>query len=294
MDTIKYLHFFGTSFTAGGGFEWASNKKDYLNNFYGDVDCDKTEFAFSYPGQLQKLLGDKYIVKNWAKSGYGNDRLCRLAYDVINDPSFKTEEHLFLFEFAGLGRKELFFNPLNDYIILNYYSNKSNEPSTYAKNYIYDTNNDRNILETEDRFFQRYTKLLINERNEVKNIDMMLDFFVSFLTDKKINNIVLSGALPKSAENSIGKNRIKLGNNSKFIDINYYITGMYNLTITDETSNGIIDGHFGYYGNKLAAENIYNFLVNDGWINKSKIDIDYNFYKNVKVLKKTENLINLI
>jgi hypothetical protein len=291
MDTIKYLHFFGTSFTAGGGFEWASNKKDYLNNFYGDVDCDKTEFAFSYPGQLQKLLGDKYIVKNWAKSGYGNDRLCRLAYDVITDSSFKTEEHLFLFEFAGLGRKELFFNPLNDYIILNYYSNKNNQPSTYAKGYAYDTDEERSILENEDKFFQKYTKLLVNQKNEVQNIDMMLDFFSSFLTDKKINNIVLSGGLPLSAENLIGKNRINAEETEEFIDILLYILGTYKLSISNETSNGIVDGHFGYYGNKLAAETIHNFLINDGWLHKSKIDIDYNFYKKIKVLKKTENLI---
>jgi hypothetical protein len=296
MSKIKYLHFFGTSFTAGGGFEWGTYKKNNLNSFYGNIDCDKTEFAFSYPGQLQKLLGDKYIVKNWAKSGYGNDRLCRLAYDVINDPSFKTEEHLFLFEFAGLGRKELFFNPLNDYIILNYYSNKNNQPSTYAKGYAYDTDEERTILENEDKFFQQYTKLLVNQKNEVQNIDMMLDFFASFLTDKKINNIVLSGGLSSSgySENLIGKNRIKLENNSEFIDINYYITGMYNLSITDETSSGIVDGHFGYYGNKLLAESIYNFLIDADFIKKLKIDIDYDFYKNVKVLKKTENLIKLI
>jgi hypothetical protein len=291
MDTIKYLHFFGTSFTAGGGFEWVSNKKDYLNNFYGDVDCDKTEFAFSYPGQLQKLLGDKYIVKNWAKSGYGNDRLCRLAYDVITDSSFKTEEHLFLFEFAGLGRKELFFNPLNDYIILNYYSNKTNQPSTYAKEYVYDTVNEKTILENEDKFFQKYTQLIINQKNEVQNIDMMLDFLASFLTDKKINNIVLSGGLPGSAENLIGKNRINAEETEEFIDILLYILGTYKLSISNETSNGIVDGHFGYYGNKLAAETIHNFLINDGWLQKSKIDIDYNFYKKIKVLKKTENLI---
>jgi hypothetical protein len=291
MSKIKYLHFFGTSFTAGGGFEWETYKKNELNKFYGDVDCNKTEFDFSYPGQLQKLLGNNYVVQNWAKSGFGNDRLCRLAYNIISDSSFKAEENLFFFEFAGLGRKELFFNPLNDYIILNYYSNKNNQPSTYAKGYAYDTDEERNILENEDKFFQKYTQLLINEKNEVQNIDMMLDFFVSFLVSKKVNTIILSGGLPDSAENLIGKNRINAEETGEFIDILLYILGTYNLSISNETSNGIVDGHFGYYGNKLAAETIHNFLVNDGWLNESKIDIDYNFYKKIKVLKKTENLI---
>ena len=291
MSKMKYLHFFGTSFTAGGGFEWETYKKDNLNKFYGHIECDKTEFAFSYPGQLQKLLGTDYIVKNWAKSGYGNDRLCRLVYDIVSDPYFKSEEHLFLFEFAGLGRKELFFNPLNDYIILNYYLSKNNPPSTYAKEYHYDTDNNRKILENEDEFFQKYTSLIINEEKEVKNLDMMLDYFVSFIVNKKINSIVLSGVLPTYSENLIGQNRIKLENDTQFIDINNYLIRTHKLTISNETSNGIIDGHFGYYGNKLGAETIYNFLIDNKWINKSKIEIDYDFYKNVKVFKKTESLI---
>lgn len=291
MSKIKYLHFFGTSFTSGGGFEWKSDKKYNLDKFYSDIDCDKTEFAFSYPGQLQKLLGDKYIVKNWAKSGYGNDRICRLAYDIISEPNFKTEEHLFLFEFAGLGRKELFFNPLNDYIILNYYLSRNNAPSSYAKSYSYDTNFERNLLESEDDFFQKYTSLLINEKNEVKNIDMIMDFFTAFLINKKINTIILSGGLPTYAENLIGQNRIKLENETQFIDVNYYVTGIHKLTISDETGNGIVDSHFGYYGNKLLSETINNFLVDNDWISKSKIEIDYDFYKNVKVFKKTKNLI---
>lgn len=291
MGRIKYLHFFGTSFTAGGGFEWETYKKDNLNKFYGHIDCDKTEFAFSYPGQLQKLLGDKYIVKNWAKSGYGNDRLCRLVYDIVSDPYFKSEEHLFLFEFAGLGRKELFFNPLNDYIILNYYLTRNNVPSTYARGYAYDTDTERQILESEDKFFQKYTKLVLDEEVEARNIDMMLDFLASFLVNKKVNNVIVSGGLPGNAENLIGQNRIKLENANEFIDINYYLTGTHKLTISNETSNGIVDGHFGYYGNKLGAEVIYNFLVDNKWIDTPKIEINYDFYKNVKVFKQTENLI---
>lgn len=293
MSKIKYLNFFGTSFTSGGGFEWGTYKNDNLNKFYGDIECDKTEFAFSYPGQLQKLLGNDYIVKNWAKSGYGNDRMCRLAYNIINEPNFKTEEHLFLFEFAALGRKELFFNPLNDYVILNYYSGENNVPSTYAKSYSYDIDDEINLLKSEDDFFQKYTSLLINEKNEVKNIDMMLDFFISFLLNKKINIVILSGVLPTYAENLVGKDRVMVEGFNKFIDINYYIskTGIYKLSISDETGNGIIDCHFGYYGNKLLSEIINNFLINKNFISSKKINIDYNFYKNVKVLKKTENLI---
>ena len=55
--------------------------------------------------------------------------MMRITNDIVNDipneefnywNSFEKQEHLFLFEFAGLGRNELFSNTLNDFIVTNY------------------------------------------------------------------------------------------------------------------------------------------------------------------------------
>ena len=60
---IKEIHCFGTSHTAGGGFEFFNKenasklKKTYTERPF-------TQFNYSYPGQLQKLIGNGVKIFN--------------------------------------------------------------------------------------------------------------------------------------------------------------------------------------------------------------------------------------
>ena len=123
MAKIKYIHCFGTSYTAGGGFEFESincHKNKNLLNYYGNLNEEFSQFNFSYPGQLQKLIGNDIKVYNHGKNGYGNELLYRKVYEIITEPNFNNEENIFLLEFSGLGRKEFWLNEINDFIIVNY------------------------------------------------------------------------------------------------------------------------------------------------------------------------------
>ena len=108
MDKIKYINCFGTSFTAGGGFEFGGTsdvRNNFLKFFYSGLNEEPTQFNFSYPGQIQRL-NSKIKINNYAKNGYGNDRMMRLVYDIITSIDFNKNEHIFLLEFGGIGRKE--------------------------------------------------------------------------------------------------------------------------------------------------------------------------------------------
>ena len=81
---IKEIHCFGTSHTEGGGFEFMHREKSTeLKKFYTEEPFTKENY--SYPGNLQKLVGKDIKVYNHAKSGYGNERMYRLVYEILNN-----------------------------------------------------------------------------------------------------------------------------------------------------------------------------------------------------------------
>ena len=126
MSKIKNVHCFGTSFTAGGGFEWETedgDRRDSIEKMYGNVNIPKTQWDYSFPGRLQTLFKDNnqnIKVYNHGKQGYGNERVYRKVFDVILSKDFKKEENLFIIEFSWLNRREFFLNEINDYVICNY------------------------------------------------------------------------------------------------------------------------------------------------------------------------------
>jgi hypothetical protein len=163
MTKIKYIHCFGTSYTAGGGFEFDSvsdHRRYFLKSIYGHLDENFTQYSFSYPGQLQKLLGKHIKVFNHGKNGYGNELLYRKIYDIVSDYNFNPDENIFLLEISALGRKEFWLNEINDYIIVNYkidWDNlKFSEVMGIARSYWYDSIEMENLLENNKNLFNMF------------------------------------------------------------------------------------------------------------------------------------------
>jgi len=109
MYNLKNIYCFGTSYTAGGGFEFNSlDKRDFLIDIYSKTNIPLEKNNFSYPGQLQYLLNDSIKVHDLGKNGYGNERMYRLIFDITTQPKFDKQSSLFLIEFSDLGRKEFY------------------------------------------------------------------------------------------------------------------------------------------------------------------------------------------
>lgn len=287
MTKIKYINCFGTSYTAGGGFEFECYndlKSKKLHEIYGKIEIEKTQYHFSWPGQLQKLVGSDIKVNNFAKSGYGNSRIFRLVYDIINDENFNSEENVFIFEFAGIGRDEFFLKEIKDYLVCNYQSkyDKNNninfEFVGAANSYNYDNMSITNKIKNYDEFFNTYVNKFIDFDEYSDTMIRETDFFLSYLEKNNIKFLFcVSPILYYEYDNT---KKIIFGDNINFKQYTNFVKFVNgnNLQITDETHQQIKDSHSGLKGNKIASQCIYNKLIESGYLNMNFIDIDWECY----------------
>jgi hypothetical protein len=251
---IKEIHCFGTSHTAGGGFEFFNeNYSPILKKFYKEQPY--TQFNYSWPGQLQKILNNNIKVFNHAKAGYGNERMYRISYDIIMKGANKDK--LFIFEFSSVGRKEYWSNTFNDYFICNYgFEMDKNIPITKIKL--------NGIAGTYGLNDYEYSKKLITIVSpfidETMNYDvqnniykMNNEFFIDFLIKKNINFYYISNP-HYSNINLINSNYITFLNDCHFLK---YIIDK-KLTIFDETNGEIKDYHSGLEGHNKVAKLVKN------------------------------------
>lgn len=295
MSKIKYINCIGTSFTAGGGFEWDSlkiSRQNILKECYSDIDEPKTEYNFSFPGQLQKLLESKNIkVNNIAKSGYGVDRVFRKIFDIVNKPTFKTEETLFLIEFSQFERLEFYFKDLKSYIVGNYkFDNDGVTEINLAQTYWYDRYETIAKLDEFQPTLLEYLKNTFDYDQEFKRISRETSFFLSWLKQKNINvifssvptiysfkDIDLINSFPAVKYSDVESN-IELPSIYQFISDN-------KLKIEYETNFVYNDFHAGYRGNKIISKLVYNSLIDNNFIEGEKFNIkqelkDYNIFLN--------------
>ena len=299
MEKIKYINCFGTSYTAGGGHEFGHRNYPSIvtegtsgNNL--EIEStrkypneEQTQFNFSWPGQLQKILktnNSDIVVNNLARSGYGNERLFRKTHEIINSKGFSKDEHIFLFEFAmGPGRRELWSNTLNDYIITNFKFNQDKNMTLdchgAANAYWYDDIKTVDMLdEFSNNTIHPFYKETVSFKNQVDIEERYLEFFFSYLVQKNINFLITTCpgihdffSVEIDKETRIincdfpglsGDNFIlflEIDNNYSFNFTNYYENRK--LTIENDTNGKCKDGHMGMSGAKIVSKIIYDRLV---------------------------------
>jgi hypothetical protein len=249
---IKEIHCFGTSHTEGGGFEFFNQTRaSKLKKIYTEKPF--TQFNYSYPGQLQKLIGSGVKIFNHGKSGYGNERMYRMAYDLIMDNIESLSEKLFIFEFSFLGRKEFYSNTLKDHFIVNYTiledgANVNGISQTYFINH----NETYELLKNKVVPFVKET---MQGENQIKTLRMNNKFFIDFLLQQKVNFLL---ATPPYGKETDFKEDLK-NKCIKYTDTENTLYGYYfrnEWTITKETNGFINDSHAGLYGNKETAKRI--------------------------------------
>lgn len=302
MNKLRNIYTLGTSFTKGGGFEFYSYFRDKLINAYSNLGEELTQQNFSYPGQLQKLLGDNNKVINLAESGYGNERIYYETYKVINSKGFDKEKDVFLFEFSHLGRTQLFSRKINKPIILNWSQifdpeSKNNKVIRLEYNgmgYRYWEDKLKENIEIKQLELSSYQKFiektLLNHTNVKIFEDLIKNNIILFLSYLIKNNIKFWFTQPP-----LGipvKYFDKLNWDGKLIDFEKESRGfmldfaLFSFkgtgTITSETDGYLIDGHTGFVGNKMIAIKIYNHFINLGLLDGDIINMDYNILNNIK------------
>ena len=289
---IKYIHCFGTSFSAGGGFEFESNQifKPILKKLYSKCGEELTQYNFSWPGQLQKLLkNNKIKVINHAKSGFGNETMYRITYDLISGDDFNIDENLFIFEFSYVGRREYFLNSIGDYIVVNYNNienlNNENGYIELGYNYFYDNKDIQNKLSDFRKVILPFFNYSKNQKIVEKQVEQNNCIFYNFLKNMNINFLFSEPPEPINLFSPHKTNFLYAGFENHNISINdgkKMYRGVLDLvgnsndiySISYETNNVISDSHLGLKGNKLVAVNVFNKLINKNYISSNSIDIN--------------------
>tara|TARA_B110000858_G_C17803469_1_gene476533 strand:+ start:1599 stop:2519 length:921 start_codon:yes stop_codon:yes gene_type:complete len=280
----RRFHFFGTSHTAGGGFEF--HKKNKVQNCYGQFDLPKNEHSFSYPGCFERLISNKNSVINHAKCGYGNELIYRKIFEIIQTPEFDKEKDILLIEFSDLGRKEFWNNDLNDFIILNH----GFENHTWlglANTYWYDSKDTVKVLESKREFFQQYIKDCFNFEKQINFMQQNFIMLINFLQNNNIK-FYLTNDVPThnhsqteyfNVENNLIEYEfdLNIGHGQSNIKkaYNFLALTQHHFHIKQETDSYYNDMHQGYYVNKIVGQTIYNRLIEDGIMDGDKKIIDY-------------------
>lgn len=258
---IKEIHCFGTSHTEGGGFEFMNKIKNIeLKKFYKEEPFTKENY--SWPGQLQKLFGKDVKIYNHAKSGYGNERMYRLAYDVINNKT-PNDEKLLLLEFSYVGRKEYYSKSINDFFIANYAFNEDGYIQNLDVAQTYFTPSQQKVEKILKPLVYEFMSETIDFDIQEKTMKMNNDFFIDYLLYNNINFLLTSPPqflLPRYG--LIEKIKNNLIEFEEFVYDLYFFIERNKLTILDETNSQITDGHAGLEGNKKIAKIIFDKINN--------------------------------
>lgn len=289
MKKIKEIYCIGSSFTAGGGFEFESERNsEQIKNFYSLLtDEEFTQFNFSYPGQLQKLLGNNIRVINKAKQGSGNQRTERIIYDIVNSKNFIKDENLFIIEFTALGRDELYSNKFDKHFVLNYVINSENQFKFVgsAFDYFYQTESEKTHIESFDNFFEEYIKNFKGIQTEISKKNKETEFFINYLEYNSINYLVSSPDVSFNDKNIYSNEKnIEFGDGTYFKKDNSFVDFSFQnkMMIKNETNELSLDMHSGFKANKIIAHVIYNKLIELGFTDLPTIKIDWKKLKNTE------------
>ena len=278
MSYIKKIYTFGTSFTKGGGFEFDVLHDNYIKLYEG-LGEELKQSNFSWPGQLQKLLPNIEVI-NLAKSGFGNERIYRLATDLILSDNFNKEETLFLIEFSDIGRKEYYSRKLKDFIIVNYGQSKlDNFARTYKQK---KKLSDLDLEKLPDRsYFENLVDRSLNDDVQLELMHFNNIKFLSILNNRKINYVLVQPPMPFPPNINLDNynlNKFKIST----IPPGGIIGEIPELTITKETNGIYEDSHFGLIGAKYISSKIHDDLINKGFIKSTLLNKNLEDFDNIK------------
>lgn len=281
---IKKIYCFGTSHTAGGGF----HDKNVKNVYKNIVDNPSMETC-SWPGIFKTYLDKNIELINLAECGAGNERIYRLVFDLITNPKIKNEESLLLIELSTLGRKEFYSNTVKDYVICNYhFQDLPGKNFDVVKQYY----GDIKLPSKTKEIYENFLLETVDEHDLMKRLQRNLYFFLSFLDTHKINYELTcydNRIFSPEQKDLFGDNRkgIEYIFNEKIYN-SWFEWGncqIIDYLLTHETDGVIRDNHQGYWATEIAAQTIYNYLIDKKWIKGTKQKIN-NSHKDFLVFKE--------
>jgi hypothetical protein len=298
---IKHIHCLGTSFTEGGGFEWWRYEEvKEIYKVYEEIPKEHTQFPFSYPGQLKKLIEEYFpIVKgidyihNHGRCGWGNQRVHRKVMEIVTQGGFKPKEHLFLIEFSDDSRAEFWSVEKQKHFLINY-DYGSDEPGyerigdLYKEDVhpIFDYH--RKTFEDEEEWSKsiapmmtEYLRKTCDHTDVMRRIEQNQVFFCSFMESMKLNWLVpMPNPIVWNPKwyRKFYKGRIIEPLHNGGLQYSYPSQG---YGFKDETHGLWLDHHGGLAWSEMVAAKTFNLISDWGYFdgiggrttNRPKVDV---------------------
>lgn len=283
IDFSKYKYFYvnGCSHTEGGGLEEESIRTNSVIKIYENLYnvSWNTKADVNFGKRLSEIIQIPCI--NESKSGSGTDRVVRMAYNFIYEHWEDKDNFFLILETPDPSRSEVYFNKINDYVIVNSQLNtktKKYEFSYATREYF------NKKYKTEDvKYLGEFKLWFENHFNYAERLikdDMDLIGLYSFC---KINNIKIFLMCKTNYffSNCFDDNDIiNFNENVLYNHMEYNIYEWCknkSLLIKNETNNRSTDTHPGYFGHIEYAKLLAEFL---GW---EGIYPDYPNYEQLKI-----------
>lgn len=268
----KNFYFFGTSYSSGGGLGWDHNPEilparkhmSNLSKAYPNK-IGLTELECSISADFEKILVAEGIeygkVRNFAKPGFGLDRIVREILKLTYSSEFNLTDSLLIIELTdNTDRRDIFYNRIDDYIIgNNSIDGEKIGDINFVNSWFKDSLETIKKLKEDSVTFKEFYKLTYNLEEELRKAENTTLMLISFLQNIGANFIFSSGpdyVDPYKLELiNFDKSKIAIENLRNFIVSN-------KLTIIEETKGAIVDTHHaGFKGSKIIAEILFNHLT---------------------------------
>lgn len=276
MNKLKNIYAFGTSHTAGGGFEFNTISNTPNPNIYKKIINSENHFDFSYPSILSKIIG--IDVDNRAKQGYGYEKVTREIVDVVGSGSFDKDSSIFLIEVSDWSRQEFYHNDINNYVIINGYNETdiTEDELSIAHDYHFQSIDIISKLDTSKNIFANFLSKTFDLDITIQKVQTNFLFLINFLENNGINYYLTNGdiVLPPvynpylNHTDKILKYELYNRNTNENIKVDNWIDCIsdFGLTITNESQNKVKDNHQGLSVNMYVANAIYNKMISDNYI----------------------------
>jgi len=182
---MKEIICIGTSYTEGGGLYEPIVKEYYKKQ---NIIYDK-QSEVAWPSHLSKL--SKIKVRNLGKCGSGIDYLIRNVEEIIENEDVSNK--LFILEYSGWGRTELWDSKKNQYIVTNWGPRDGKDPKNEGYSVMMTTDYTYGMqLEPEEfKLWETFLDNHFNENDFLINRDKHFVNLLYKLLYKKINFVVI-------------------------------------------------------------------------------------------------------
>jgi phosphopantetheine adenylyltransferase len=256
MKKFSLLYTNGSSHTKGGGLEEPLRREDsclpLYEKKYNTTWNNRDEV--SWPSRLANMMDIDLV--NESECGGGLSRVVRMTFDFIFNNWDKKDNMLIILEIPGGVREDIWFNPLESYMIVNSNLDTDDDTIFVSSTREYHPLN-KNQIKEESEFENIFKIYLLNFYNHEERLHELFKSILSLYSFCKQNNIEI--ILQELLHDFYEIPQVNLFDKTDIFGMSIDRFARKNkMMLSNEVD--FQDGHPGYFGHIEYATKIFEFI----------------------------------